>query len=132
MISCVTAICHLVLERTWVRTSAGELLCSVTSVTKFLYTYSLPFIFSFISSFVCFLFFCSSFIFITYFSLLLYCSFRRPRYLSLPLQRLFIPPLYSHLSLPVVHLTTLSVTQMFNGRMINNWNGWGINMYQKY
>lgn len=47
-----------------------------------------------------------------------------------PLQLLFIPPLYSHLSLPVVHLTTLSVTEMFNGRMINKWNGWGINMYQ--
>jgi len=40
-----------------------------------------------------------------------------------PLQLLFIPPLYSHLFFPDVHLMTLSVTEMFNGRVINKWNG---------
>ena len=44
-----------------------------------------------------------------------------------PLQLLFVPPLYSHLSRPVVNLTTQSVTQMFNGRMISKWKGRGIN-----
>ena len=130
MISCFAAICHLVLEGRGFE-HQRENCCILSEVLQNFFTSILYFSYfpsslpsSVISSSIHPLY--SLRICLFSYTVLFPVLFT----FTLPLQLLFIPPLYSHLSLPVVHLMTLSVTEIFNGRMINKWNGLGINMYQ--